>query len=192
MTLQKAVLLGLSGFLTLALGACGGGYSTVAVPVHGTTDTELASLVTDSYTTNLVTEDAASPNPVATATTANAEAATSVSDDNPENATLSSLVGFLVTETEGEFNDYAGIAADGVLTDYTYDEANSCYDSTSTQITDRGQGLFWVQDGEVTTELRMARQNGNLVLFRNNIDEAERVVYPGTTSVSASDLPLCS
>ena len=118
-------------------------------------------------------------------------ATTTGEETTASTATLASLVGFLVTESEGDFNDYAGIAADGVLTDYAYDESNSCYDSTSTQIIDQGDGIFWVQDGDVTTELRMARQNGNLILFRNDIDEAGRVVYPGTTSVSVSDLPLC-
>jgi len=101
------------------------------------------------------------------------------------------LVGFFITDSESAVENYAGITADGQLTDYMYDTAGGCYNPTSTQITDQGSGVFWVQDGDVTTELRMARQNGNLVLFRNDINEAERVVFPVTTSVSVADLQLC-
>ena len=169
MILRKAILFGLSSFLTLTLGACSG-YSTLTVPADGTNETSDLNdgVVGDS--------------------TATAQPSTNY---DASDATLASLVGFLVTESEGDFKDYAGIESDGVLTDYSYDESNSCYDSTSTQITDRGNGVFWVQDGDVTTELRMARHDGNLILFRNDIDEPGRVVYPGITSVSASDLPLC-
>jgi len=101
------------------------------------------------------------------------------------------LVGFFVTNSEGAVENYAGITADGLLTDYTYDDSGDCYNPTSTQITDQGSGVFWVQDGDITTELRMARQNGNLVLFRNDINEADRVVFPVTTTVSVEDLKLC-
>lgn len=169
MILGKAVLFGLSSFLILALGACGG-YSTLSVAVDGAIETTDPS--------NVVAGDSTSADQAA-------------NDYVASEATLTSLVGFLVTESEGDFKDYAGIDSDGVLTDYAYDESSSCYDSTSTQITDRGNGVFWVKDGDITTELRMARLDGNLILFRNEIDEAGRVVYPGTTSVDASDLQLC-
>lgn len=171
MILRRAVFFGLSSIFTLALGACSGysgGYSSLAAPEDETSGDVLSAEALDS-----------------------AAALEALTDNSPANATLDSLVGFLITESEGEFNDYAGISPDGVLTDYSYNESNSCYDSTSTQIIDQGRGLFWVQDGDVTTELRMARQDGNLVLFRNHIDEAERVVYPGTDSIGASDLTLC-
>jgi len=166
--LRKAVFFGLSSFLTLALGACGG-YSTLSVPANGTTETADATNLA-----NAVAEEGAGT--------------TSQARSNPN---LASLVGFLVTESDGEFNDYAGIASDGVLTDYSYDKDNNCYDSTSTQIYDQTGGVFWVQDGDVITELRMARQEGNLILFRDDINEPGRVVYPGTDAVSASDLTLC-
>lgn len=162
--LRKAIRFGLTGCLTLALGACSG-YSTLSVPANDTTE--------------------AVTNTTGTEVTAGS---TSQARSNPN---LASLVGFLVTEAEGEHKDYAGIAADGKLTDYSYDKANNCYDSTSTQIYDQGSGVFWVQDGDVITELRMARQDGNLILFRENINETGRVVYPGTDAVSASDLTLC-
>ena len=171
MILRRAVFFGLGSILTLALGACSGysgGYSSLSAPEDETSGEALSAEALDS-----------------------AVALKALTDNDPANATLASLVGFLVTESEGEFSDYAGIAPDGVLTDYSYNESNSCYDTSSTQIIDQGRGLFWVQDGDVTTELRMARQDGNLVLFRNDIDEAGRVVYPGTDSISASDLTLC-
>lgn len=170
MILRKAVFFGLGSILTLALGACSGysgGYSSLSAPEDGTSGDALIEEAIDSTP------------------------ALQASFNDPANATLASLVGFLVTESEGEYNDYAGISSDGVLTDYSYNEANSCYDSTSTQIIDQGRGIFWVQDGDVTTELRMARQNGNLILFRNHIDEPDRVVYPGTNSIGAADLALC-
>ncbi len=178
MILRKAVFFGLGSILTLALGACSGysgGYSSLSAPEDGTSGDALIEEAGDA-----LIEEAIDSTP-----------ALQASFNDPANATLASLVGFLVTESEGEYNDYAGISSDGVLTDYSYNEANSCYDSTSTQIIDQGRGIFWVQDGDVTTELRMARQNGNLILFRNHIDEADRVVYPGTNSIGAADLALC-
>jgi len=174
--LRKAVLFGLSSFLTLALGACGG-YSNLSVPANKATEgTEAANIVAATATNT---------------TDSGREAPASTTSQQGGSATLSSLVGFLVTESEGEFKDYAGIAANGLLTDYSYDKVNNCYDSTSTQIYDQGKGVFWVQDGDVITELRMARQDGNLILFRDNINEAGRVVYPGTDAISVADLTLC-
>jgi len=105
--------------------------------------------------------------------------------------TIATLVGFFITSSDSGVTNYAGITADGKLTDYTYDTARSCYVPTVAQITDRGMGVFWVNDGEVTTELRLAVQNGNLILFVEDINEPGRIVYPGTTEVSRADLTLC-
>jgi len=112
--------------------------------------------------------------------------------DDTEVATLASLVGFYVTNSQGDIYSYAGITPDGVLTDYTYDEAGNCYIPSSSQITDRGEGVFWVQDGDIINEIRLAVRDGNLILFSQDINEPGRIVYPGTTAVSQSDLQLCS
>jgi len=177
--LKKSVVLGLGSFLILALSACGDAGVKVAEERSGKPNTGVAA-------------DAPGPTTAAVAGGATREdGQPEQSGENADMATIDSLVGFFVTESEGQVKDYAGITADGLLTDYTYNDTASCYDPTTTQIIERGMGIFWVEDGDIITELRLAQQNGNLVLFRDDIAEEGRVVYPGTSTVSLADLQMC-
>jgi len=197
--IKKTALLGLGSLLILVLAACGepgvkvaeekanssGGNVNVA-----TTETDAAEQDSDGESNS---DDAAEGDGSASSSDATggttAEPAPSTDDDDNDSgddesevATIASLVGFYVTKSAGDASNYAGITPDGVLTDHI---------PTTTQITDRGNGVFWVQNGDVQYQIRLAVQDGNLILFRNDINEPERIVYPASTSVSLSDLTIC-
>jgi len=187
--LKRKVLLGLGSFVILALSAgCDSGVRVAGERSIGSSGN--VNITTADGGVGAKTETVSAG--TAAQTTDGSTAGPVPADVNPSEVNIASLVGFFVTESETDVKDYAGITADGLLTDYSYDDDGQCYNPSSTQITDKGSGLFWVRDGDVVTELRLALQNGNLVLFRNEINESGRVVYPGTTAVSRADLQLCA
>lgn len=112
--------------------------------------------------------------------------------DNGQNVTLTTLAGFYDSTVNGIRQHYLLINSDGTATEYERgQEGGNCFDIESWQFSSLGEDLFRLErPNRDAEELRIARQNGDLIL--NSDSNNDRVVFPRVTSPSPSELQACS
>lgn len=111
--------------------------------------------------------------------------------DDSGNVTLSTLAGFYDSTVNGDRQHYILIDSDGSAVNYDEKFDEGCFEVENWSFVSLGGDLFRLdrptRDSE---EVRIARQNGDLIL--NSDTDSERVIFPQVTSLSPSDIAVCS